>query len=124
MSASNSPILHSSRQASSWGDWTATLGSFTQFFGLSSLFAALFSHAYLFDSAKLLILGSIIEAGRRLCQWLIERFRFREFSSCSLLRLYLHTPTEYSMTAQFDEGDPAYEWIVLFLVCLFCHSQI
>lgn len=25
---------------------------------------------------------------------------------------------EYSITAQFDEGDPSYEWIVLFLVRL------
>jgi chaperone BCS1 len=24
--------------------------------------------------------------------------------------------TEYSITAQFDEGDPAYEWMILFLV--------
>ncbi|KAF8884507.1 P-loop containing nucleoside triphosphate hydrolase protein [Infundibulicybe gibba] len=80
------------------GAWSDLLSSsFTRVMGLS-FFASLFSHSYLFDSAKLLILGSIIETGRRLCQWLIERFRF-----------------QYSMTAQFDEGDPAYEWIVLFL---------
>ncbi|KAJ7121416.1 hypothetical protein C8R44DRAFT_853057 [Mycena epipterygia] len=70
------------------------------FLGLSSVFAAVgtFSQAYLGSSIRLLILGSVIEAGRRLCQWLMVRFRI-----------------QYSMTAQFDEGDPAYEWIVLFL---------
>ncbi|KAJ7171413.1 P-loop containing nucleoside triphosphate hydrolase protein [Mycena filopes] len=73
---------------------------FTSFLGLSSIFAALglLSQTHLGSSIKLLIVGSIIETGRRLCQWLIVRFRF-----------------QYSMTAQFDEGEPAYEWIVLFL---------
>ena len=53
----------------------------TQFMGLSSLFGTLFSSdSYAFGSVKLLILGSVIETGRRLCQWFIERFRFRECS--------------------------------------------
>lgn len=51
--------------------------AWTRIMGLSFL-ASLFQHAYLLDSVKLLVLGSIIETGRRLCQWLIERFRFRE----------------------------------------------
>ncbi|KAJ7175038.1 P-loop containing nucleoside triphosphate hydrolase protein [Mycena crocata] len=73
---------------------------FTSFMALSSVFAGLgmISQAYLGSSVKLLILGSVIEMGRRLCQWLIVRLRF-----------------QYSLTAQFDEGDPAYEWILLFL---------
>ncbi|KAJ6596571.1 P-loop containing nucleoside triphosphate hydrolase protein [Mycena sp. CBHHK59/15] len=69
--------------------------------GLSSgIFAAvaLLSQAYLGSSIKLLILGSVVETARRVCQWLIERFRI-----------------QYSVTAKFDEGDPAYEWILLFL---------
>ncbi|KAJ7128794.1 P-loop containing nucleoside triphosphate hydrolase protein [Mycena crocata] len=67
---------------------------------LSSVFAGLglISQAYLGSSVKLLILGSVVEMGRRLCQWLMVRLRF-----------------QYSLTAQFDEGDPAYEWILLFL---------
>ncbi|KAF8239161.1 P-loop containing nucleoside triphosphate hydrolase protein [Tricholoma matsutake] len=80
---------------SSSNDWSGM--SFTRIMGFSFV-ASLFSQSYLFDSAKLLLLGSLIETGRRLFQWLIERFRF-----------------QYSITAQFDEGDPAYEWIVLFL---------
>ncbi|KAF9267807.1 P-loop containing nucleoside triphosphate hydrolase protein [Marasmius fiardii PR-910] len=70
-----------------------------QFVGLSSLFATWFarssSSSPLLDSARLLILGSIIETGRRLSRWLIERFRL-----------------QYSMTAQFVEGDPAFEWVL------------
>ncbi|KAJ6534162.1 hypothetical protein B0H19DRAFT_1241383 [Mycena capillaripes] len=73
---------------------------FTSFLGLSSVFAAvgMVSQAYLGSSLKLLVLGSLVETGRRLFQWLIVRFRF-----------------QYSITAQFDEGDPAYEWVVLLL---------
>lgn len=51
-----------------------------------------------FDSMRLLILGTLIETGRRLCQWILERFKF-----------------QMSVTARFDEGDPSYDWIVLFL---------
>ncbi|KAJ7697876.1 P-loop containing nucleoside triphosphate hydrolase protein [Mycena rosella] len=69
-------------QASSW---------LASFMGLSSMFGV-------GSSLKLLVLGSLIETGRRFCWWLIERFRI-----------------QYSITAQFNEGDPAYEWIVLFI---------
>ncbi|KAF7360859.1 hypothetical protein MSAN_01115500 [Mycena sanguinolenta] len=70
------------------------------FMGLSSIFAALgfFTQSYVGSSLKLLVLGSLIETGRRFCWWLIERFRI-----------------QYSLTAQFNEGDPAYEWILLFI---------
>ncbi|KAJ7214490.1 P-loop containing nucleoside triphosphate hydrolase protein [Mycena pura] len=78
-------------QGSSW---------MTSFMGLSSIFAALglVSQSYVGSSLKLLVLGSLIETGRRFFQWLIERFRI-----------------QYSLTAQFNEGDPAHEWIVLFI---------
>ncbi|KAJ6454366.1 P-loop containing nucleoside triphosphate hydrolase protein [Mycena sanguinolenta] len=78
-----------------------TQGSWlSSFMGLSSIFAALgfFSQSYVGSSLKLLVLGSLIETGRRFCWWLIERFRI-----------------QYSLTAQFNEGDPAYEWILLFI---------
>ena len=57
--------------------WSAS-SVLTRIMGFS-VFASLFSNAYAFDSVKLLVLGSIIETGRRLCQWLYERLRFREF---------------------------------------------
>ncbi|KAJ4490558.1 P-loop containing nucleoside triphosphate hydrolase protein [Lentinula aciculospora] len=56
------------------------------------------SKSYFVDSAKLLVLGSIIETGRRLCRWFLVRFRI-----------------QYSITAQFNQGDPAYEWMLHFL---------
>ncbi|KAJ6454711.1 P-loop containing nucleoside triphosphate hydrolase protein [Mycena vitilis] len=73
---------------------------FPSFVGVSTLFAALevVSQTRLGSSLKFLMMGSIVEMGRRLFQWLTVRFRF-----------------QYSITAQLDEGDPAYEWIVLFL---------
>ncbi|KAJ6534266.1 P-loop containing nucleoside triphosphate hydrolase protein [Mycena capillaripes] len=55
-------------------------------------------YRYIGSSLKLLVLGCLIETGRRLFQWLIERFRI-----------------QYSLTAQFNEGDPAYEWILFFI---------
>jgi hypothetical protein len=44
------------------------------------MFAAvgMLSQAYLGSSVKLLVIGSVIEAGRRLCQWLMVRLRLRE----------------------------------------------
>ncbi|KAL0945440.1 hypothetical protein HGRIS_000930 [Hohenbuehelia grisea] len=71
---------------------------FSQLLGFSSIMAMLSSGSYLGDSVKLFFLGTIIETGRRLFKWLIERFQFR-----------------LSITARFSEGDPAYDWIILFL---------
>ncbi|KAF8829977.1 hypothetical protein HHX47_DHR2000296 [Lentinula edodes] len=65
--------------------------------GIAS-FLSFLSKAYIVDTAKLMVIGSIVEAGRRLCQWLFVRFRI-----------------QYSITAQFNQGDPAYEWILHFL---------
>lgn len=90
--------------------------------GLSTLFDTIFANSYLQESAKLLILGSIIETGRRACQWLIERFKFRELLLLLSLDKVKTAPkynvrtAEYFLSARFDEGDPAYEWLVLFLV--------
>ncbi|KAJ7302274.1 P-loop containing nucleoside triphosphate hydrolase protein [Mycena albidolilacea] len=85
---------------SGMGDQDTLSQWMSSFVGLSSVFAAvgLLGQAYLGSSIKLLIMGSIVEAGRRMYQWLSVRLRF-----------------QYSISAQFDEGDPAYEWIVLFL---------
>ncbi|TFK37900.1 P-loop containing nucleoside triphosphate hydrolase protein [Crucibulum laeve] len=69
----------------------------TRVLGLSFL-ASLFSNSYVSDSVKLFILGTIIETGRRFCYWLFERMWF-----------------QYSITIQVTEGDPTYDWIILFL---------
>ncbi|KIM42018.1 hypothetical protein M413DRAFT_445204 [Hebeloma cylindrosporum] len=55
--------------------------------------------SYIASGGWMLILGTLLEVGRRFCQWLYERFDI----------------FQYSLTASFDEGDPAYEWIILFL---------
>ncbi|KAG6918725.1 hypothetical protein DXG01_012210 [Tephrocybe rancida] len=72
-------------------------GSMTSIMGLSFI-ASLATNPYIWDSARLLVFGTLIETGRRICQWLMERFKI-----------------QYCITAQFTEGDPSYEWIVLFL---------
>jgi mitochondrial chaperone BCS1 len=64
------------QSASSWNDWSGI--SITRIMGFS-FFASLLSSTKLLESAKLLFLGSLVETGRRLFQWLIERFRLREF---------------------------------------------
>ncbi|KIM35523.1 hypothetical protein M413DRAFT_449721 [Hebeloma cylindrosporum] len=55
--------------------------------------------SYIASGGWMLILGTLLEVGRRFCKWLYERFDI----------------FQYSLTASFDEGDPAYEWITLFL---------
>ena len=61
-----------------WALLTEWLSSLLSFIGLSSLVDNVsINSTYLHESAKLLILGSVIEAGRRLSQWLMERFKFR-----------------------------------------------
>jgi hypothetical protein len=73
------PIDNPQLQGGTWFKWI------TSFMGLSTALAAfgMVSQAYLGSSIKLLILGSIIETGRRLFQWMIVRFRFRLWFSCS-----------------------------------------
>ncbi|KAF8636095.1 hypothetical protein AX17_003800 [Amanita inopinata Kibby_2008] len=73
--------------------------SLTRFVGLSffaSFFAGSGSNAY--DAIRMFLLGSIIETGRRLFYWVIDRFKMR-----------------YCITAEIHDGDPAYEWVVNFL---------
>jgi chaperone BCS1 len=75
-------------------------------------------------SLRLFLLGTLIETGRGLFQWVIERFKlFRGSSKVAQPKIFkltlLSSPLlEYSITAQFLESDPAYEWIVLLLVSL------
>ena len=70
------------------------------------------------EGFKLFALGSVAEAGRRLCSWAFDRFRIREFT---FFRKQICTAanassTGYCVIAHFNEGDPAYEWLVNYLV--------
>lgn len=96
---------------------TNPFGSFNSIMGFSFI-ASLATNPYIWDSARLLILGTLIETGRRLCYWLMERFKIRELTSLVSLFQQL-TAVEYCITAQFTEGDQSYEWVLLFLVRTF-----
>ncbi|PFH50185.1 hypothetical protein AMATHDRAFT_61510 [Amanita thiersii Skay4041] len=80
--------------------------------GLSYI-ASMFSHgssvnANMYEALKLFALGTLMELGRRFCKWAFERFKIR-----------------YSISAQFNQGDPAYEWLLNYLTQekVWNHSQ-
>ncbi|KAJ7081607.1 P-loop containing nucleoside triphosphate hydrolase protein [Mycena belliarum] len=56
------------------------------------------AYGYVADGLKYLAAGAVIDAVRRAFVWLYQRVKLR-----------------YSTSAEFILGDPAYEWIVLFL---------
>ncbi|KAF7300836.1 hypothetical protein MKEN_01309600 [Mycena kentingensis (nom. inval.)] len=89
---SNPPPAAPGHVASSVG-----LGVFSTFGDFIGSANALW-HAYGGSSARLLVLGSIIETGRRLFKWFITRFSI-----------------EYCTTIRLNSGDPTYEWVVLLL---------
>ncbi|KAJ7062705.1 hypothetical protein C8F01DRAFT_1134999 [Mycena amicta] len=89
--------LHSSTPPTAPGHIASSVGLFSplgEFIGSAN---ALF-HAYGGSSVKLLVLGSIIETGRRIFRWFITRFSI-----------------EYCTTIRLNSGDPTYEWVVLLL---------
>jgi len=61
--------------------------------------AALASKSYALDSIKLLLLGALVEAGRRLFSYLSQRVHFNPF-----------------ITADFKTGDPTFDWVKNFLL--------
>ncbi|KAJ3724215.1 P-loop containing nucleoside triphosphate hydrolase protein [Lentinula guzmanii] len=89
------PVAATGRGQNIWSNIKSRL---SQSNGAALLISFLSKSYFLQDSAKLFLLGSIIEAGRRLCQWFLIRFRI-----------------QYSITAEFVQGDPTYEWILHFL---------
>ncbi|KAF7289168.1 hypothetical protein MIND_01377900 [Mycena indigotica] len=89
--------LHTANPPSKPGHVASSVGLFSalgEFVGSAN---ALF-HAYGGSSIKLLMLGSVIETGRRIFRWFITRFSI-----------------EYCTTIRLNSGDPAYEWVVLLL---------
>ena len=89
-------------------------------FGLSSLLGQLLGGpGNTLDTRAIhfFVLGLLIELGRRLAKFALERFQFSAWpliaSTCTSLTL----PAELHTTATFEEGDPTYEWIAQFLVC-------
>lgn len=96
----------------------------TRIFGLSMFASILTGHDQSVggNSLKLIMLGMLLEFGRRFVQWVVERFRLRMFM-CIFSLVYIEEVDqcvmvylEYSITAEFSEGDPAYDWIINFIV--------
>ncbi|KAJ3761276.1 P-loop containing nucleoside triphosphate hydrolase protein [Lentinula raphanica] len=98
--------------------WTSLKNWLLPLNGLAHLIS-LFSSSYFQDSAKLLILGSIVEAGD------YSNGFWNDFVFVCLLSFLYQAVinadccggifTEYSITAEFAQGDPAYEWLSHFL---------
>jgi len=96
--------------------WLSVLDWVAAFFGISFNFAAFTSNPFVYDSLKLIMLGSIIETGRRLFRWILSLMTFREFSSVWLELGADPYATGYSVTGEFRSGDPTYEWLISYLV--------
>ncbi|KAG8959564.1 hypothetical protein FRC03_007811 [Tulasnella sp. 419] len=64
----------------------------------ATLLLPILNSTYIQESLRLLILGSVIETGRRVCQWLLDRFT-----------------SGFFVTAHFAQGDYAYDWLNEFL---------
>ena len=80
------------QQANSEGaSWLSGSNFLTRVMGFSFFASMLQSNSYMVDSVRLFLLGTIIESGRRFCQWLIERFWFRQYTASFLIKLPLLT---------------------------------
>ena len=64
---------------SNGASWLSGSNFLTRVMGFSFFASMLQSNSYMVDSIRLFLLGTIIETGRRFCQWLIERFWFRQY---------------------------------------------
>ncbi|KDQ59685.1 hypothetical protein JAAARDRAFT_126837 [Jaapia argillacea MUCL 33604] len=67
--------------------------------GIFSLFAATSTRSTLSEGLSWLVLGSLMEVGRRLFMWIIDRIKFR-----------------FYVTAQFRSDNPPGDWIFLYLL--------
>ena len=67
------------KSQSDGASWLSGSNFMTRVLGFSFFASMLQSNSYMVDSVRLFLLGAIIETGRRLCQWLMERFRFRQY---------------------------------------------
>lgn len=59
--------------------WESIVNWIVAYIGASTAFPALASNGVIWDSVKLLILGSVVETGRRLFRWVVDRFKIRMF---------------------------------------------
>jgi hypothetical protein len=93
--------------------------------GMLALLTAMFS-SNASSSIRIVVYGMILEIVRRLSAWLYARLVVRAYSSSESLfappsrsgRYKLHADTiiEPKVSATFNQGDPVYEWVMLYLV--------
>lgn len=69
------------------------------FWGWLSLLLPILNSPYIQESIRFFFLGSVLETGRRIFQWTLDRFT-----------------SGFFVTAHFQQGDWAYDWLNEFLV--------
>lgn len=75
-------------------------------------------NTHLSNAAKLLILSPVLELARRGFMWVMERFRLSTLSLSFCVSGSGQYIPEYSISARFLQGDPAFEWLTLFMVSI------
>ncbi|KAK7023049.1 P-loop containing nucleoside triphosphate hydrolase protein [Favolaschia claudopus] len=90
------PVPQRSQHRSLWDDIKGIPGSM-QLVNIPRL-QNTWMYYYVVDGVKYLAAGAVVDAVRRVFVWLFQRIKLR-----------------YSTSAEFVMGDPAYEWITLFL---------
>jgi hypothetical protein len=74
---------------------------------------------------RIVVYGLLLEMARRGFQWLYTRILIRMSHNISLCLIYsTYNFPEPKVSATFTQGDPAYEWIMLYLVCRLLHFPL
>lgn len=62
--------------------WPGILSWVAALMGVSNGVGSMTSSPLILDGLKILVLGSVIEFGRRIFQWIVDRFGFRKSIAC------------------------------------------
>ncbi|KAG2005752.1 mitochondrial chaperone BCS1 [Coprinopsis cinerea AmutBmut pab1-1] len=92
------PFMTGSWHPSNPSSWSSFLSSWVNRLWGASVLSSFLAGSPMLNTLAILILGTLIEAGRRLSSWFFQRFQLR-----------------LAISAQFQQGDPAYDWILQFL---------
>lgn len=89
--ATTSPFLEAAQKSAPW------------LIGWLSFLLPMLNSPYVQESLRFFFLGSVLETGRRIFQWTLDRFT-----------------SGFFVTAHFNQGDWAYDWLNEFLVGRYC----
>ncbi|KAF8505057.1 P-loop containing nucleoside triphosphate hydrolase protein [Gautieria morchelliformis] len=96
--------------------WTSLLSWVAALMGVSTGFASASSN-FAFDGLRILVIGSIIETGRRVLHWMVERFEFRKsIKSCVININSAYSIAGYRVSAEFEYEEHSYGWLVNYLM--------